>query len=53
MKLTILRLKPKAIDCLTIKKFDERNFLSDIQQKHFECTTNYVNETMKILYKNS
>ena len=44
MKATICRLKPKVISYRNYKTFDERNFLSDIQQEHFECKSSDVNE---------
>ena len=45
MKATISHLKPKAINYHNYKKFDEQNFLSDIQQEHFECKSSDVNES--------
>ena len=36
MKATISRLKPKVINHRNYTKFDKRDFLSDIQQEHFE-----------------
>ena len=44
MKATTSRLKPKVINYRKYKTFDEQNFLSDIQQKHFECKSSDANE---------
>ena len=44
MKVTISHLKPKVINYCNYKKFDEQNFLSDIQQEHFKCKSSDVNE---------
>ena len=44
MRATISRLKPNVINYHNYKKFNERNFLSDIQQEHFECKSSDVNE---------
>ena len=44
MKAIISRLTPKVIHYRNYKKFDERNFLSDIHQEHFECKSSDLNE---------
>ena len=44
MKVIISRLTPKVIQYRNYKKFDERNFLSDIQHEHFECKLSDLNE---------
>ena len=45
MKATISRSKSKVINYSNYKKFDVRIFLSDIQQKHFECNSSDVSRT--------
>ena len=54
MKANISRLKPKVINYRNYQIFDEQNFLSDIQQKYFECKSidlneNYENFVQKLL----
>ena len=44
MKATIFRLKSNVTNYRNYKKINERNFLSDIQQEHFECKSSDVNE---------